>query len=47
MGSSLGAIRLLTGSVKVLTCWVKEMVLTNIPENRGVVMNKDAIHTLL
>ncbi|PPE03590.1 hypothetical protein HCUR_00955 [Holospora curviuscula] len=42
--STLGAIRLLMGSVKVLTCWVKEMVLTTPPENRGSVMDKDAFH---
>ena len=29
----------------MLTCWVKEIVLTNIPENPDIVMHKDAGHT--
>ncbi|PPE04219.1 hypothetical protein [Holospora curviuscula] len=32
MGPTLREVRLRTGSVEVLTCWVEEMVLTNIPE---------------
>ncbi|PPE03027.1 hypothetical protein [Holospora curviuscula] len=44
MGSTLGIIRLRTGSVEVLTYWVKEMVLTNIPKNPGIVMDNATFH---
>ncbi|PPE03945.1 hypothetical protein HCUR_00726 [Holospora curviuscula] len=39
MGSTLEEIRFLTGFVEVLTYWVEAMFLTNIPENRNVVLN--------
>ncbi|PPE03767.1 hypothetical protein [Holospora curviuscula] len=39
MGSTLVAIGLLTGSVEVLTCWVKKMFLPNMLENRGILMD--------
>ncbi|PPE03481.1 hypothetical protein [Holospora curviuscula] len=42
-GSTLGAI-LLKNSVEVLLCWVEEMFLTNIPENRGSVIDNSAFH---
>ncbi|PPE05613.1 hypothetical protein [Holospora curviuscula] len=44
MSSTLGLIRLCTSSVEVLTCWLEERVLTNIPENRGSVMDNAAFH---
>ncbi|PPE04202.1 hypothetical protein [Holospora curviuscula] len=44
MSSTLGLIRLCTSSVEVLTCWLEEIVLTNIPENRGSVMDNTAFH---
>ncbi|PPE05694.1 transposase [Holospora curviuscula] len=46
MGSTLGATGLLTSSVNiaVLICWVKKMFLTNIPENRGIVLDNAAFY---
>ncbi|PPE03261.1 hypothetical protein [Holospora curviuscula] len=44
MGSTLELIELFTGSVEVLTCWVEEMFLTNIPENRGIARDNAAFH---
>ncbi|WP_165780822.1 hypothetical protein [Holospora curviuscula] len=44
MSSTLELIRLCTSSVEVLTCWLEERVLTNIPENRGSVMDNAAFH---
>ncbi|WP_207760895.1 hypothetical protein [Holospora curviuscula] len=34
MGSTLRSIGFLTGSVKVLMCWVENMVLTNISDKK-------------
>ncbi|WP_279337359.1 hypothetical protein [Holospora curviuscula] len=35
---------MLTTSGEGLTCWVKEIILTHILENRGVVLNNAAFH---
>ncbi|WP_165780622.1 hypothetical protein [Holospora curviuscula] len=39
MSSTLEEIILLTSFLEILTCWVKEMFLNNIPENRGILMD--------
>ncbi|PPE06970.1 hypothetical protein [Holospora curviuscula] len=44
MRSILKVIRLRTGSVEVLMCWVEEMLLIHIPENCGVVLDNAAFH---
>lgn len=46
IGSTLVAIGLLTGSVntEVFTCWVKEILLPNIPEKTVIVMDNAAFH---
>ncbi|PPE04043.1 hypothetical protein [Holospora curviuscula] len=43
----IGALIDSTLGVEILTCWVEEMVLTNISENPDIVMDKDADRTLL
>ncbi|PPE03757.1 hypothetical protein [Holospora curviuscula] len=44
MGSTLGEIRLRTGSVEVLTYWVEEMLCTNTPENCGTILDNAVFH---
>ncbi|PPE03228.1 transposase [Holospora curviuscula] len=44
MSSTLRVIRVHTGSLEVLMCWVEEMLLIHIPENCGVVLDNAAFH---
>ncbi|WP_129591829.1 hypothetical protein [Holospora curviuscula] len=41
IGATIVAMGLLSGSVNtdVFTCWVKHILLPNVPEKRGSVMN--------
>ena len=46
IGTTIVAMGLLSGLVNtdVFTCWVKNMLLPNVPEKRGSVMNNAFFH---